>query len=236
VTSIFEPTDPAVDQPRAGYGGGGNTGDHGGDGGDGGGGNFGQGPRTPKPRGGVPSAARAFFDWVVVVGVALFVAIMVRTFLLAHFVVEGESMLSTLHSGDRVFVNKLSYRLHDPNRGDVVVLHEITGASERDLIKRVIALAGEEIEIRNCVVYIDEDPNDAVPAKKLVEPYLDPAVVAPTSWCEYSPTLVPEDTVFVMGDNRPGSSDSRALGPIQIDDIVGRAFVVFWPRGDMQWL
>ena len=67
------------------------------------------------------------------VGVALFVAIMVRTFLLAHFVVEGESMLSTLHSGDRVFVNKLSYRLHDPRRGDVVVLHELTGASERDL-------------------------------------------------------------------------------------------------------
>jgi signal peptidase I len=184
----------------------------------------------------VPSAARAFFDWVVVVGVALFVAILVRTFLLAHFVVEGESMMSTLHSGDRVFVNKLSYRLHDPNRGDVVVLHEITGASERDLIKRVIALEGEEVEIRNCVVYIDEDPNDTVVAKKLVEPYLDPAVVAPTSWCEYGPTVVPADTVFVMGDNRPGSSDSRSLGPIQIDDIVGRAFVVFWPRSDMQWL
>ena len=64
----------------------------------------------------LPPAARAFVDWVVVVGVALFVAILVRTFLLAHFVVEGESMLSTLHTGDRVFVNKLSYRLHDPRR------------------------------------------------------------------------------------------------------------------------
>ena len=232
MTSTFEPTDPAVDESRAGYGGGGPGGN--GSGGEGGGSN--PGPRTPKPRGGVPSAARAFFDWVVVVGVALFVAIMVRTFLLAHFVVEGESMLSTLHSGDRVFVNKLSYRLHDPNRGDVVVLHEITGASERDLIKRVIALEGEAVEIRNCVVYVDEDPNDAATAKKLVEPYLDPAVVAPTSWCEYGPTVVPADTVFVMGDNRPGSSDSRSLGPIQIDDIVGRAFVVFWPRSDMQWL
>lgn len=182
------------------------------------------------------SAARAFFDWVIVVGVALFVAIMVRTFLLAHFVVEGDSMLSTLHTGDRVFVNKLSYRLHEPNRGDVVVLHEINGASERDLIKRVIAIEGEEVEVRSCVVYIDEDPNDEVPAKMLVEPYLDPAVVAPTTWCEYGPTIVPADTVFVMGDNRPGSSDSRQLGPIAIDDIVGRAFVVFWPRGDWQWL
>ncbi|MGB1727844.1 MAG: signal peptidase I, partial [Ilumatobacteraceae bacterium] len=80
--------------------------------------------------------ARAFGEWALVVAVALFVAIVVRTFFLAHFVVEGSSMYSTLSTGDRVFVNKMSYRLHDPNRGDVVVLHEITGSSERDLIKR----------------------------------------------------------------------------------------------------
>ena len=85
---------------------------------------------------------RAVVDWVVVVGVALLVALLVRTFLLAHFVVDGTSMYSTLNTGDRVFVNKLSYRLHDPNRGDVVVLHEINGSAERDLIKRVIALPG----------------------------------------------------------------------------------------------
>jgi signal peptidase I len=184
----------------------------------------------------LPPAARAFLDWVVVVGVALFVAILVRTFLLAHFVVEGESMLSTLHTGDRVFVNKLSYRLHDPHRGDVVVLHELTGASERDLIKRVIALPGESIEIRNCEVMIDEDPADAAPPKKLVEPYLDPQVVASTSWCDYGPTVVPKGDVFVMGDNRPGSSDSRTLGPIPIHDLVGRAFIVFWPKAHWQWL
>jgi signal peptidase I len=191
-------------------------------------------PQARRPT--LPPAARAFLDWVVVVGVALFVAIMVRTFLLAHFVVEGESMLSTLHTGDRVFVNKLSYRLHDPRRGDVVVLHELTGASERDLIKRVIALEGESIEIRNCEVFIDEDPNDAAPPKQLIEPYLDPQVVSGTSWCEYGPTVVPKDDVFVMGDNRPGSSDSRTLGPIPIHDIVGRAFVVFWPKAHWQWL
>ena len=194
------------------------------------------GAATNERRPTIPPAVRAFLDWVVVVGVALFVAIMVRTFLLAHFVVEGESMLSTLHTGDRVFVNKLSYRLHDPHRGDVVVLHELTGASERDLIKRVIALEGESIEIRNCEVFIDEDPNDAAPPKKLIEPYLDPQVVAGTSWCEFGPELVPKDNVFVMGDNRPGSSDSRTLGPIPIHDIVGRAFIVFWPKAHWQWL
>jgi signal peptidase I len=215
VTSTFDPpeTDPASSRQP---------------------GDLGTSPQARRPT--LPPAARAFLDWVVVVGVALFVAIMVRTFLLAHFVVEGESMLSTLHTGDRVFVNKLSYRLHDPHRGDVVVLHELTGASERDLIKRVIALEGESIEIRNCEVFIDEDPNDAAPPKQLIEPYLDPQVDAGTSWCEDGPTLVPKDNVFVMGDNRPGSSDSRTLGPIPIHDIVGRAFIVFWPKAHWQWL
>src|SRR6187431_386725 len=91
--------------------------------------------------------ARGLLDWVVVVGVALLVAFLVRTFVLAHFVVDGTSMSTTLHNGDRVFVNKLSYRLHDPRRGDVVVLHEdATGNTpDRDLIKRVIALPGETI-------------------------------------------------------------------------------------------
>jgi signal peptidase I len=172
---------------------------------------------------------RAVVDWVVVVGVALLVAILVRTFLLAHFVVDGTSMYSTLDTGDRVFVNKLSYRLHDPRRGDVVVLHQISGAAQRDLIKRVIALPGEEIEMRSCEVEID--------GKVLLEPYLDPTVVTPGNCgADFGPILVPEDHVFVMGDNRAGSQDSRVLGPIEEDQLVGRAFVVFWPRGSWQWL
>lgn len=187
-------------------------------------------------RPGLPPAARAFFDWIVVVGVALLVALLVRTFLLAHFVVDGESMESTLDPGDRVFVNKMSYRLHEPNRGDVVVLHEISGASssasERDLIKRVIALPGEEIEMgADCVVRID--------GRILDEPYLDPAIVTPTRCgSTIPPQTIPDDHVYVLGDNRPGSHDSRSpsLGPVAYDDLVGRAFVVFWPRGNWQWL
>ncbi len=173
--------------------------------------------------------AKAFFDWALVVVIALVVALGVRTFLLAHFVVEGSSMYSTLETGDRVFVNKVSYRLHEPNRGDVVVLHEIRGTSERDLIKRVIAVGGEEVEMRSCEVRIG--------GQLLIEPYLDPTVVTPGN-CggDFGPILVPEGTVFVMGDNRAGSQDSRTLGPVLLDDIVGRAFVVFWPRSNWQWL
>ncbi len=181
-----------------------------------------------KPK--LPSGARAFFDWLVVIAVALLVAFVVRTFVIAHFVVEGESMFSTLDTGDRVFVNKLSYRLHDPNRGDVVVLHQITGASERDLIKRVIGLPGESVEVRNCTVLID--------GRVLNEPYLDPEVVTPTD-CGGDYVLdgvVPDNHVFVMGDNRGGSQDSRVIGTITDDDLVGRAFVVFWPQNHWQWL
>ena len=174
------------------------------------------------------SAARAFVDWIVVVAVALTVAFLVRGFVLAHFVVDGSSMDSTLTTGDRVFVNKLSYRLHDPRRGDVVVLHQITGRSERDLIKRVIALPGETIEMTDCDVRID--------GRLLLEPYLDPEVVSSTCGGDFDPVTVPDDHVFVMGDNRSGSQDSRAIGPIAEDDLVGRAFVVFWPRSDWQWL
>ena len=172
---------------------------------------------------------RAFIDWVIVIAVALLVAFIVRGFVLAHFVVDGSSMDSTLTSGDRVFVNKMSYRLHDPSRGDVVVLHQISGASERDLIKRVIALPGETIQgDESCTVFID--------GRALNEPYLDPEVVVEGTCDAFGPVQAGNEQVFVMGDNRNGSQDSRALGPVDYDDLVGRAFVVFWPRQHWQWL
>lgn len=185
---------------------------------------------TPAPRR-RQSRARALLDWVVVIGIALLVAFLVRTFVVAHFVVDGESMDYTLHDGDRVFVNKLSYRFHDPRRGDVVVLHPILENRERDLIKRVIALPGETISMINCEVRID--------GVVLDEPYLDPEVVQPTN-CgpPVEPTLVPAGEVFVMGDNRPQSFDSRGFKghTVAFDDIVGRAFVVFWPASHWRWL
>lgn len=182
----------------------------------------------------IGSGARAFVDWIVVVAVALTVAFLVRGFGLAHFVVDGSSMDTTLATGDRVFVNKLSYRLHDPNRGDVVVLHQINGAAERDLIKRVIALPGETIEMTNCEVRITEP--GAASSRVLDEPYLDFDVISSTCGGDFEPVTVPDEHVFVMGDNRSGSQDSRALGPIAESDLVGRAFVVFWPRSDWRWL
>jgi len=168
-------------------------------------------------------------EWGLVVGVALLAALLIRTFVVQQFQVSGTSMISTLHGGDRVLVNKLSYRLHDPRRGDVVVLKTIEGAGERDLIKRVIGLPGETIEYRDCQMYID--------GRLLEEPYLDPRVVTATA-CggPVAPTVIEANKVFVMGDNRGGSRDSRSLGQIKFGDLLGRAFVVIWPSSDWQWL
>jgi signal peptidase I len=169
-------------------------------------------------------------EWLVVVAVAITSALLVRAYVVQQFAVEGESMLSTLQDGDRVLVNRLSYRLHDPRRGDVVVLKRFDGnATERDLIKRVIGLPGETIEVRSCVVYIDD--------QELKEPYLDPAIQQ-RDGCgsDQAPIQVPEDSVFVLGDHRGKSSDSRAFGPVADDFLIGRAFVIIWPVGDWAWL
>jgi signal peptidase I len=170
---------------------------------------------------------RSAIEWVFVIGGALVVALVIRTFLLQAFWIPTASMEETLQEGDRVLVNKLSYDLHDVNRGDIIVFERPPNGSDghpeddiKDLIKRVVALPGETIEARDGVVYID--------GRLLDEPYL--ADDMPTN--ELPPTEVPEGHVFVMGDNRTNSSDSRVFGPIDEDLIVGRAWLRIWPLGD----
>jgi signal peptidase I len=177
-------------------------------------------------------------EWVVVVGVALGIALLVRGFLLQQFYISGPSMESTMFQDNRVLVNKLSYRLHDIRRGDVVVFDRITTDGEvvqhDDLIKRVIALPGETIEIHECVVSID--------GKELPEPYLNDYDVQQVNLedrCrvpELGPIKVSEDHIFVMGDNRPQSFDSRMFGEIETELVVGRAFSLIWPLRDARWL
>ena len=169
-------------------------------------------------------------EWVIVVAVAITSALLVRAYIVQQFAVEGESMLSTLQDGDRVLVNRLSYRLHDPRRGDVVVLKRFDqNATERDLIKRVIGLPGEKVEMRSCIVYINDQP--------LTEPYIDPVIQQRDGCGGDQPALtVPGDTVFVLGDHRGKSSDSRQFGPVTDDVLIGRAFVIIWPIGDWAWL
>lgn len=190
-------------------------------------------PESPSYRVGRRKHKRSgLVEWIVVVAVAISSALLVRAYVLQQFAVEGTSMLTTLHPSDRVLVNKLSYRLHDPRRGDVVVLKRIeSNAEERDLIKRVVALPGETIEYRECQLFID--------GSLVNEPYLDPQIVAPNRCGADQPVVeIQTDHVFVMGDNRGGSLDSRdgSVGQVAYDNLIGRAFVVMWPFADWQWL
>jgi signal peptidase I len=173
------------------------------------------------------SSARTIIEWVAVIGGALVVALVIRSFFLAAFYIPSESMSPTLEKGDRVLVNKLSYKLHDVHRGDVVVFKRPPNEPDnsiKDLIKRVIALPGETIEVRDCHVLINGQP--------LTESY----VKSWTSTCTYAPHTVPSNAVFVMGDNRDDSQDSRYFGPIGENLIVGRAFVIVWPLSHLGWL
>lgn len=170
-------------------------------------------------------------DWFLVVVLALGAALLVRVYVLQQFYISGPSMETTLFGNNRVLVNKLSYRLHDIHRGDVVVFDRVTTSdgtvSHDDLIKRVIALPGDTIEIKNCIVIVNSKPT--------VEPYLDKDVLditEPVNRCRVANMpvqTVPERKIFVMGDNRSESFDSRSFGPISKSLIVGRAFAIVWP-------
>ncbi len=201
---------------------------------------------TPEPPpevdlgipGTIRSARRTVLEWGVVLVGALALALIVRAFLFQAFYIPSPSMEPTLSSGDRILVNKVSYRLHDVNRGDLVVFHPRpeSGVGADDLIKRVIALPGETVTTDSGRVLID--------GGLLIEPYLpvpDGTVgFTLVPWCANQDTTagctVPDDHVFVLGDNRGNSRDSRYFGPVPVDSIVGRAFVRVWPLGGLDRL
>ncbi|MGQ0432882.1 MAG: signal peptidase I [Microthrixaceae bacterium] len=185
------------------------------------------------PEGDGNERVRSMVEWVAVIVGALVVALVVKTFLFQAFYIPSASMEPTLEKGDRVLVNKVSYDLHDVRRGDVVVFEiprEAVGVDGiKDLIKRVIGLPGDTIESREGRVYVNDE--------LLSEPYLSEGTMTGDPADGNNPPIerqvVPDDKVFVMGDNRANSHDSRYAdrGPIPIDSIVGRAFVLVWPPG-----
>jgi signal peptidase I len=164
-------------------------------------------------------STRNIVEWVGIVAGALILAVIVKTFLFQAFYIPSLSMYPTLHKGDRVLVNKVSYDLHDIHRGDIVVFERPPGepTSIKDLIKRVIGLPGDVIEGRDGIVYVN--------GTALEESYIDPG-----DRTENLPKQnVPAGELFVMGDNRNNSEDSRVFGPIPEKTVVGRAFVRVWP-------
>lgn len=178
-------------------------------------------------------------EWVAVAIAALAVALLIKAFLLQAFYIPSASMADTLQVDDRVLVNKLSYRIGDVDRGDIIVFEkpETAPGTIQDFIKRVVALPGETITFINGDVLID--------GQRLNEPYIDGATGSPLSaiqseGCTNTPApdrcTLGVGYYFVLGDNRDNSTDSRSFGPIHEDTIAGRAFVKVWPLGEMGFL
>jgi signal peptidase I len=189
-------------------------------------------------------------ETVVLVALAVLLAVVFKTFLVAAFYIPSGSMESTLNISDRVLVEKVSYRFGEIEHGDVVVfVHDEPGArpagpsnpvtgflsslgqaigvvppSDRDFIKRVIGLPGDTIDCDDGKLLRNGEP--------VTERYLDPGMT--TDGCQ--PVTVGQGELFVMGDNRTNSQDSRAFGTIRESDVVGRAFVRIWPLNHTGWL
>jgi signal peptidase I len=155
-------------------------------------------------------------EWFVAIAVAVLIAFGIRGYLFAPYEVNGQSMEPTLKGDELLIVNKWIYRVDMPDYGDIIVFHTNEG---RDFIKRVIGLPGDQIDIKNGKVYRNKKPLD--------EPYINGAMNDAIG--SYKHLIVPAHHLFVMGDNRNNSLDSRMIGPVDISAVVGRADVVVLP-------
>jgi len=151
---------------------------------------------------------------------ALLIALLINVFLGQATRVEGQSMEPNLHTDQRLVVEKVSYRLHGPQRFDIIVL-KLPQQGDELLIKRVVGLPGETVEIRDGRVYIN--------GEQLAEPFITDNTRPGRS----EKIIVPPLHVFVMGDNRNHSNDSRSFGPVPIENVVGRAWLSYWPPEEM---
>ena len=182
-------------------------------------------------------------DYFEAIAWAVVITLLLRTFVIQAFRIPSESMCDTLLVGDFLFVNKLEYGpkipfthlrlpgLHAPRRGEVIVFQWPEDPS-KDFIKRCIAVGGQTVEVKHKQVYVD--------GVKAVEPYAkhdnwseEPAGYTPRD--NYSPPTVPPGELFMMGDNRDNSNDSRFWGTVQFDLVKGRALFIYFSTGGTRW-
>lgn len=161
---------------------------------------------------------------------ALLAALLIRSFLLAPFYIPSGSMEPTLFPGDYVLVNRLVYYLHPPARGDIVVF-PFPKDEHLDFVKRVIGLPGDVVEERNGKFWIN--------GKRLREPYVEHTGKGMRPGMDMAPVRIPKDQLFVLGDNRDASLDSRYWGTVSEHKVIGEAFLIYWSRGthwyDVRW-
>lgn len=171
-------------------------------------------------------------EWVKAIGIGLIIFVFIRAFFFSNYVVEGRSMMPTLEDGNKLIVNKIGFQIGDLKRFDVIVFH----ANEKeDYVKRVIGLPGDTIEYKNDQLFIN--------GKKMDEPYLDKhrnEILTKRLTEDFTlqertgVKVVPEGKLFVLGDNRLESWDSRQMGFISFDQVVGKVNLRYWPLDHME--
>jgi signal peptidase I len=174
------------------------------------------------------STVRWLIETALLVLLAFVLAQGIKTYLVQAFVIPSGSMIPTIHEGDRVFAEKITYRfLRGPERGDVIVFHNPdydpvdAQANPPILIKRVIAVEGQTVDLK--------DGNVVVNGRVLDEPYTHGKPSDPLDPAIRYPLKLAKGTMWVMGDNRTNSGDSRALGPVKVKAAIGRAVWTYWP-------
>ena len=157
-----------------------------------------------------------FFEYIFVIAIAIIIAILIRTFIIHPYMIPTSSMEPTILMGDNLLVEKITYRFHSPKVGEIVVFKNPSG-SEKQLVKRIIGVSGDHVEIT-------EDGHVILNNKAYEEPYAIYQNVGQSFNFD-----IQDNTVFVLGDNRGNSQDSRWFGPISKDTIIGRAIFRHWP-------
>ncbi|MGD6816188.1 signal peptidase I [Metabacillus sp. 113a] len=175
---------------------------------------------------------KEFFEWLKAIALAVIIAVIIRQFLFSTVVVDGESMLPALNPFDRMIVNKAGFSLSGPERFQIVVFH---ASQDEDYIKRIIGLPGDSIEYKRDQLYINGRPAAEPYLEEYKKRLIDPPLTENFSLEEVTGRKrVPEGHVFVMGDNRRISKDSRHIGTVPIAEILGEAKIVYWPLPDMR--
>lgn len=164
------------------------------------------------------STVRWLIETALLVGLAFLLAQGIKTFIVQPYIIPTGSMIPTIELRDRILAEKISYRFRDPKPGEIVVFNDPTGQHPK-LIKRVIAVGGQTVDIRDGKVYVD--------GKALDEPYVHGKVTEPGT--VPMPVTIPAGYVWLMGDNRPNSGDARFFGPQPVSGVDGRAFFTYWP-------
>ena len=172
------------------------------------------------------------WEWVKALMIAVLLAAGIRYFLFAPIVVDGWTMMPTLHDQDRMIVNKLSFKLGEPERFDIIVFH---APENKDYIKRVIGLPGDYIEYKDDTLYVNGQAYEEPYLEEYKQQVIDGPLTEPFTLEEKTgEERVPEGHVFVMGDNRRFSKDSRHIGTIPMDEILGKTSIVYWPFSDIR--